>query len=90
MPCFNQPVTPALRDQRREALKRLQAAIGAGTVSLVVSSAGAIALRGWRDADRAGLSDVCAYRELRNTRIRPTGRRDRRHATPAMRSRRHC
>ena len=67
MPCFNQPVTPALRDQRREALKRLQAAIGAGTVSLVVSSAGAIALRGWRDADRAGLSDVCAYRELRNT-----------------------
>jgi hypothetical protein len=68
MPCTTQPtLTEQQRTAQRAALARLQAAIGAGAVSVVVSRAGAIALKGWGDADRAGVSDLCAYRELRNS-----------------------
>jgi hypothetical protein len=58
---------PAVRVARRTALERLQRAIGAGEVSVIVSRAGAVALKGWAAADRAGVSDLCAYRVLRNT-----------------------
>jgi hypothetical protein len=68
MPCLTQPtLTQTQRDAQRAALERLQRAIGAGTVKPVVSRAGAIAFAGWADADRAGVSDLCAYRALRNS-----------------------
>jgi hypothetical protein len=68
MPCMTQPtLTQVQRSAQSAALARLQAAIGAGSVSVVVGRTGAVALKGWRDADRAGVSDLCAYRALRNT-----------------------
>jgi len=68
MPCITQPnATPAKRAAQRSALERLQAAIGAGSVSVVVSRAGAVAFNGWAAADRADVTDLCAYRALRNT-----------------------
>jgi hypothetical protein len=68
MPCTTQPnMTPTARAAQRSALARLQAAIGAGSVTVVVSASGAVALRGWAIADRADVTDLCAYRELRNT-----------------------
>ncbi len=67
MPCLTQPNrTPAQKDAARAALVRLQAAIGAGTVQVIVAR-GSIALRGWLAADREGISDLCAYRALANT-----------------------
>jgi hypothetical protein len=50
-----------------DALKRLQQAIGSGTVQVVIGRTGAVALRGVNDAQREGLTDVCIYRRLRNT-----------------------
>ncbi|MDH4172110.1 MAG: hypothetical protein OEW90_01795 [Betaproteobacteria bacterium] len=48
-----------------EATKRLEAALAAGSVSLVVGPQGSVAFRNWRAAERAGLTDLCAYRRLR-------------------------
>lgn len=64
MPCISQPnLTPTQKQQQEAAIKRLQAALGAGTVSAVVSPTGAIAFRGWT-GDKGGVSDICAYRAL--------------------------
>jgi hypothetical protein len=73
MPCDTRTNLSEL--QRRamaDALKRLQQAIGAGSVTMVVGPRGSIALRGWTDEQRGGLTDLCAFRKLRNT---PEGRR---------------
>lgn len=61
MPCdtIREPV-PLM--QMAKALDRLQAALAAGSVSVVVGANGAVAFKGWQD--RAGLSDLCAYRKL--------------------------
>jgi hypothetical protein len=69
MPCTTNPnLTVEKKELQRGALARLQAAIGAGTVQVVVAArTGAFALRGWKDEDREGVSDLCAYRALINT-----------------------
>jgi hypothetical protein len=69
MPCLTNPtVTVEKKKKQRSALERLRAAIGAGTVQVVVAKGtGAFALKGWALADREDVSDVCAYRALLNT-----------------------
>jgi hypothetical protein len=63
MPCDTvKTLTEVQKAGHRDALKRLEAALALGTVRLVVGSQGAVAFAGW--ADRAGLTDVCAYRRL--------------------------
>jgi urocanate hydratase len=44
------------------ALKRLEAALLAGRVSIGIAGNGAVAFKTWNDRD--GVSDVCAYRTL--------------------------
>lgn len=44
------------------AIKRLNAALGAGTAQVVIGAAGSIAFKGWNE--REGVSDLCAYRAL--------------------------
>jgi hypothetical protein len=67
MPCTTNPIlTPTQRDRQRQALARLQAAIGAGTVQVVIAK-GSIAFKGWAAEDREGVADLCAYRALANT-----------------------
>ena len=61
MPCDTTREPPKLMEMAR-ALDRLQKALGAGTVSVVVGASGALAFKGWQD--RGGLSDLCAYRKL--------------------------
>jgi hypothetical protein len=56
----------AIEDRRRQvtaAVKKLEAALGAGTVKVLVGPTGAIAFAGW-GAEREDVSDVCAYRTL--------------------------
>lgn len=66
MPCMTQPnLTQTQKQAQQMALKRLQAAIGAGTVQVVIGRNGGIAFKGW--ADNGGVSDLCAYRALANT-----------------------
>lgn len=63
MPCLTQTgLNPIVRAQRMDAIQRLRQMIAAGTVQVVVSSAGAIAFKGWQDSK--GVSDICAYRTL--------------------------
>jgi hypothetical protein len=47
-----------------DALARLEAALESGTVELVIGEQGAVAIDGWSQEDRNGLSDVCALRVL--------------------------
>jgi hypothetical protein len=68
MPCLTQPnLTPQQKQNQRSALQRLQQALAAGTVTVVVGKTGGVAFKGWADADRNGVSDLCAYRALANT-----------------------
>lgn len=69
MPCITNPTaTPAKKAKQREALTKLQASIGAGSVEVIVAKGtGAFALKGWGAADREDISDLCAYRALMNT-----------------------
>lgn len=63
MPCLTQPkLAPAKRNQQKEALARLEAALTSGTVSLIIGASGSIAFRGWNQ--REDVSDLCAYRAL--------------------------
>ena len=67
MPCMTQPT---LSEQQKasqvEALKRLQRAVGAGSVQVVIGRNGGIAFKGWGAGERSGVSDLCAYRVLAN------------------------
>lgn len=58
-----QGMTPASRKtQIEQAVDRLNAALGAGTVKVTVGKTGAIVFTGtWQ---RDGVSDTCAYRKL--------------------------
>ncbi len=65
MPCDTKRGLDAQQKQRMtDALARLEAALAGGAVALVIGRQGAIAFRGWKEEDRAGLSDLCAYRRL--------------------------
>jgi len=65
MPCDSSPnLTDQAKVNMAEAVKQLDAALSAGAVSVVVGAQGSIAFRGWANAQRAGLTDLCAYRRL--------------------------
>jgi hypothetical protein len=65
MPCVSKARTPTEREAQITALAKLQRALEVGNVSVVIGQSGGIAFRGWQDAERAGLTDLCAYRKLR-------------------------
>jgi len=68
MPCITQTnLTPAAKARQRTALEKLVAAIGAGAVKVVIGRAGSVSFAGWLDADREGVSDLCAYRAVSHT-----------------------
>ena len=63
MPCDSKPnLTPVEKLRQALAIKRLGEALAAGAVGVTIGAQGAIAFRNW--TDRAGLTDVCAYRRL--------------------------
>jgi hypothetical protein len=63
MPCVTQPnLTETQREVMRKAIGRLEAGLATGNASAVIGANGAIAFKGWHDA--AGVSDLCAYRQL--------------------------
>lgn len=68
MPCdgtIPQGMTAEDREAEvRAAVRRLEEALASGGVQVVVGANGAVAFRGWGAADRAGVSDVCAFRRL--------------------------
>ena len=65
MPCMTEPtLTAPQKLAQRDALSRLQSALAAGTVQAIIGRNGGIAFKGWLDADRKGVSDLCAYRAL--------------------------
>lgn len=70
MPCdtIRLRADQTLADRNAEikaALKRLEQNLQAGRVRVVVGrTTGAVAFEGWSKADRASVSDVCAYRTL--------------------------
>ena len=50
------------------ALKKLGDMLKQGSVTVAIDRmTGALALRGWNDNDRAGLSDACTYRLMAQT-----------------------
>ena len=57
MPCTAQPLAQVL-----SAVARLENALAAGSVTVKIGAAGAIAFVGWKD--NAGVADLCAYRRL--------------------------
>ncbi len=65
MPCTNQASTPQRRNQVKDAIARLDAALTAGSAQVVIGQSGAIAFKGWSNAE--GVSDLCAYRALAAT-----------------------
>lgn len=66
MPCLTQPAaTPAKKALQKTALERLVAAIGTGSIKVVIGR-GSVAFGGWRDDQREGISDLCAYRAIAN------------------------
>lgn len=68
MPCITQPnLSAEQRQAQRDALTRLQQQLAAGIVRVTVGRNGAVALTGWAQDERSGVSDLCAYRALANT-----------------------
>lgn len=66
MPCESKELTQVERQQQIDAVKKLQALLAARKVKVKIGAQGAIALDGWTESDRSGLSDVCAVRKLRS------------------------
>lgn len=52
------------RREVEESVKRLEMALGAGSVKVLVGPEGSITFVGWNPNDRKGVSDLCAYRKL--------------------------
>lgn len=50
------------KDQRDEALERLERYLKTGSVRVIIGPRGEVAMQGWKDRD--DVSDVCAYRIL--------------------------
>lgn len=46
------------------ALRTLEMQLQSGTVTVEIGPTGAIALKGWKPAERTDITDVCAYRTL--------------------------
>lgn len=70
MPCDTRPLRREETLEERMAkdkarLQTLENALRAKAVSIEIGPTGAVAFRGWKDADRDGISDVCAFRTLR-------------------------
>lgn len=66
MACFlmKPQLTAAEISARDNALAVLERKLAAKEVTVVVGSNGAVAFRGWTEADRNGLADVCVFRAL--------------------------
>lgn len=65
MPCITRKgLTASQLDRMQAAIGRLDAALAAGSVSVVISGSGAVAFKGWATMQREGVSDICAYRKL--------------------------
>ena len=68
MPCDRQLAKGQSITQRKEeilrAVERLQKGLAAGTVKARVGPQGSIAFVGLSEADRAGVTDACAYRRI--------------------------
>jgi len=62
MPCIAAATTPEARVRQQSAIERLERALGSNEAQLVIGASGSIAFKGW--TDRAGVSDLCAYRKL--------------------------
>lgn len=67
MPCdtqlrFGQKIEER-RKQVEDTVSKLEAALGAGTVKVIVGPEGSIVFAGW-GSERNGVSDLCAYRRL--------------------------
>lgn len=62
MPCIPLDPTAEGAEAARAAIARLEAALTAGTASVVIGSQGGVAFRGWNTNN--GVSDLCAYRKL--------------------------
>lgn len=67
MPCMTATsLTAQQKAAQQAALDRLVDMVGAGVVQVVIGRNGGFAFKGWADADRSGVSDLCAYRALAN------------------------
>ena len=69
MPCDTIPLRQGQTAQDRakeirSAQDRLESLISAGTVKPIIGRTGGVAFKNWTAQDRAGVSDVCAYRAL--------------------------
>ena len=63
MPCITRKgLTASQRERMQAAITRLDGALAAGSVSVVISGSGAVAFKGW--IDKEGVTDICAYRKL--------------------------
>lgn len=63
MPCDTVKLTEESKVLQRTALQKLESMLALGQAQAVVSPTGAVAFRGWQ-GEKAGLTDVCAYRRL--------------------------
>lgn len=71
MPCDtrrreNQTLTQR-KEEVREAIAKLVAALASGRARVVIGPTGGIAFQGWTEEDRGRVSDVCAYRMILST-----------------------
>lgn len=68
MPCDTNRQPQETPEQRQRsitaALRRLEGALDANQVTLVVGPNGAVVFRNWNPATRDGVTDVCAFRRL--------------------------
>lgn len=68
MPCDTKRpagMTPQQRaKQVADALRALEARLKARTSAVIIGPQGAVTFAGWSDAERAGVTDVCAFRTL--------------------------
>lgn len=65
MPCDSSPrLTKEQIAAQANARALLARKLKLGQASVVISANGAVAFSGWGEQERAGLSDVCAYRKL--------------------------
>lgn len=69
MPCDTRKSRPdqtltERKEEVREAIAKLVAALASGRARAVIGPTGGIAFQGWTEEDRGRVSDVCAYRMI--------------------------
>lgn len=69
MPCDSWRFTPRQTEADRkkqiaEKLKRLEEKLKLRAIGVVIGPQGALTFQNWSDEDRAGITDVCAFRAL--------------------------